>query len=251
MTALASDTVLAAFLVFCRIGGCLMLMPGVGGRHLPMQVRLFLALAVALAFVPLVGGLVEARVHGAAPAGLFLMIAAELVTGAMIGLLARIYVLALQSLAVFIAQAVGVATMPGLSVEDDAPQPTIATLFAFTATALIFLSDQHLELVRGLLDSYRRVPPGSLFGLQAALIDVVDQLTATFLLALRIASPFVIYSVVVNFAVGLINKFTPQIPVYFIATPFVTAGGLILLYLSIDQLLSGFLVAFSQWLRNG
>ena len=251
MTALSSDLVLSAFLVFCRIGGCLMLMPGVGGRHLPMQMRLFLALALALAFVPLVSGLVGPRLHGAEPATLLSMIGAEVITGALIGLLARIYVQALQSLAVFIAQAIGVATMPGLSVEDDAPQPTVATLFAFTATALIFLSDQHLELVRGLLESYRRVPPGSLFGLRPALVDVVDQLAAAFLLALRIASPFILYAVVVNFAVGIINKFTPQIPVYFIATPFVTAGGLILLYVSVEQLLAGFLTAFSQWLKAG
>lgn len=251
MSALSSDLVLSAFLVFCRVGGCLMLMPGVGGRHLPMQVRLFLALAISLAFVPLVEGIVAARLRDASEATLLSMIAAEILTGALIGLLARIYVLALQTLAVFIAQAIGVATMPGLSVEDEAPQPTIATLFAFTATALIFVSDQHLELVRGILDSYRRVPPGSVFGLRPALVDVVDQLTAAFLLSLRIASPFVLYSVTVNFAVGLINKFTPQIPVYFIATPFITAGGLFLLYMSIEQLLSGFLMAFSQWLRAG
>ena len=45
------------------------------------------------------------------------------------------------------------------------------------------------------------------------------------MLALRIASPFIIYSVIVNLAIGLTNKLTPTIPVYFISLPFVLFGG--------------------------
>ena len=37
------------FLAFCRIGGCLMLMPGFSNPRIPVQVRLFMAFA---AFVP-------------------------------------------------------------------------------------------------------------------------------------------------------------------------------------------------------
>ena len=76
-------------------------------------------------------------------------------------------------------------------------------------------------------------------------------LTAAFLVALRLASPFVLYAVAANFAVGLINRLTPQIPVSFIAGPFLTAGGLLLLYASIEPLLSAFLMAFGQWLKGG
>ncbi|OYX15275.1 MAG: flagellar biosynthetic protein FliR [Rhizobiales bacterium 32-66-8] len=251
MTAFTSASVLAAFLVFCRIGGCLMLMPGVGGRHLPLQIRLFLAIAISLAFVPMLYQGMEELARKADVASFVTMILAEVMTGATIGLLVRIYFLALQSMATAIAQAIGVATMPGISVDDDEQLPTIATLFAFTAMTLMFISDQHLELIRGLFESYGRIPPGALFAIRFALTDILDQLTAAFLLALRIASPFILYSILVNFAVGIINKFTPQIPVYFIATPFLTAGGMFLLYSTMDQLLTNFLMAFSQWLKAG
>ena len=39
----------------------------------------------------------------------------------------------------------------------------------------------------------------------------------------------------VNFAIGVTNKLTPQIPVYFIATPFVMLGGLFLLLLTVHD----------------
>lgn len=251
MSALAQESVLGAFLVFCRIGGCLMLVPGIGGRHIPMRTRLFLALGLALAFVPMVMDVVAPKVRAAGQGALLDMIVAETVTGALIGLLARLYLVALQFMANFMAQAIGLSGMAGVGLDEDEQLPVLASFLAMAATALIFLSDQHLELVRGLFESYRRVPPGSLFGMRLALVDLTDQLTASFLIALRLASPFVIYAVVVNFAVGLINKLTPQIPVFFIAGPFLTAGGLFLLHASAEPLLSGFLIAFSQWLKGG
>jgi len=49
MTAIGSDAVLAAFVLFCRIGGCLMLMPGFSNQRVPRNVRLFIAFSVTLA----------------------------------------------------------------------------------------------------------------------------------------------------------------------------------------------------------
>ena len=53
MSPIGPQTVLLVFLLFCRIGGCLMLMPGISSARVPAQVRLFIALAVTLALAPL------------------------------------------------------------------------------------------------------------------------------------------------------------------------------------------------------
>ncbi len=61
------------------------------------------------------------------------------------------------------------------------------------------------------------------------MIDFTDALSAAFLATLRIAAPFIVFAILVNFSVGLVNKLTPSIPVYFISMPFVlgrAAGGL-------------------------
>ncbi|WP_454916049.1 flagellar biosynthetic protein FliR [Xanthobacter sediminis] len=250
MNEAASLAVLVSMLVFCRIGSCLMLLPGVGGRNLPMQVRLFIAVALSFVFVPVVYGVVAPKAEHASVGRLLTMIFAEMLTGAMLGFLVRIYIAALETLMNFAAQAVGMAGITGMSVEDEISIPALANFFSFSAVALIFISDLHLELVRGLLDSYRRLPPGELFGFGAALTNVVDQFTNSFVVALRVASPFVLYSIGVNLAVGLINKFTPQIAVYFIAGPFITAGGLFLLYMGMSQFLALFMMAFGNWVRT-
>lgn len=250
MNEAASLAVLVAMLVFCRIGSCLMLLPGVGGRNLPMQVRLFLAVAFSFVFVPVVYGLVAPHAENVTVGRLLALIFGEMLIGALLGFLVRIYIAALETLMNFAAQAVGLSGITGMSVEDSLSLPTLANFFAFCAVALIFIGDLHLDMVRALLDSYRRLPPGEMLGFGPALASVVDQFTDSFVVALRIASPFILYSIGVNLAVGLINKFTPQIAVYFIATPFITAGGLFLLYMGMSQFLSLFMIAFGNWLRT-
>jgi len=61
---------------------------------------------------------------------------------------------------------------------------------------------------------------------------------------LRLGSPFIAYAILVNIGTGLVNKLAPQIPVYFISLPFVIAGALILMYLSIGNMLSLFADGF-------
>jgi flagellar biosynthetic protein FliR len=81
-----------------------------------------------------------------------------------------------------------------------------------------------------------------------ALNQLASRLTDAFVLTLRITSPFIVYSIVVNFSVGLINKLTPSIAVYFVSVPFVLIGGLLLLYLISDELLTQFMLGMSSWL---
>src|SRR5690606_13881237 len=137
-----------------------------------------------------------------------------------------------------------------MGLDEGGPQATVTTLFMTTAVTLMFVTDQHWVLVRGLVDSYTAVPPGRGIDVQLNLIEVTDQLTAVFFLVLRIGAPFLVYSILINFAVGLTNKLTPQIPVYFIAMPFVTAGGLFLLYFAIVEFMGVFIGAFGTWLMG-
>lgn len=251
MNSAAEAPLVAAFLIFCRLGACFMLMPAFSSSRLPAKVRLFLALGISYALAPLLGDGIARTVAGLSQAQLLLAIGGELATGGIIGLLARIFFLALQTLMTAAAQALSLATPSSMMADDEGQVPEIATLMALSAVTLLFATEQHWEILRALIDSYARLPPAGTFQTGASLALVVDRLTDTFLLALRLASPFLIYSVVVNFAVGLINKLTPQLPVYFIAMPIITAGGLLLLYATVDDVLRMFLEAFASWLVKG
>ena len=251
MTTVTPETFLAVFLIFCRVGGCLLIVPGFSSARVPPQVRLFIALAVTVAVAPILLEKFQGGLKGQAPATTLWWIVTETLTGLLIGLLGRIFFLALQTMAAAIALAIGFGSIPGTPIDESEPMSPIGSLIMMVATALIFISDMQWELFRGLIASYARLPPGEGFGTQLALIQITDQITATFLLALRISSPFIVYSVVVNLAVGLTNKLTPQIPVYFLSTPFVLLGGLLILYFLFTEFMTLFMADFAAWLSHG
>ena len=244
-----SELIFSVLLLFCRIGACLMIAPGVGNTQIPMQIRLFVAIAVTLALTPMLIG--QAKVAGLDPIAMTRDVALELLVGGLIGTLARLFFSALETLAFAAATMLGLANPFGVQVDQGQQAPPLATLLSLGATALIFVADFHWQIVIAIMDSYRTLPFGATFESRRSLSDMGAVLGQSFLIAARVASPFFLYSVVVNFAFALINRVTPSIAIFFIAPPFIAAGGLVMLYFAVRGEIGEFMAAFSQWLGSG
>jgi len=248
---LGPETVALVVLIFCRIGDCLMLMPGFSSPRVPMRARLFVALSLSLALSPL---LLDAVRRGAPDVGSLAFvraIGAELLVGGAIGLFGRLFFLALETLATAIAMSVGLSANLGAPIETEEPLPALASFVTLATTVLIFATDLHWEVVRGLVASYDAVPVTDGFRAQASLVRLTDIASQSFLASLRIASPFIVFALVVNLAFGLLNKLTPQVPVYFVAAPFALLGGLGLLYVAAKPALQIFIQTFTLWVARG
>jgi len=246
-----SESLLAVFLIFCRVGGCLMLMPGFSSSRVPVQVRLFLAVAVTLALAPLLISNMQSTLSDRSPVALLRLIASETIIGGLLGVLGGLFFLALQFMAVSVTMFFGFGNTPGTPIEDAEPSPPLASLITVTATVLIFVADQHWEVIRALLASYTAVPVSEAFTAGFGMVQLADAMSGAFFLALQISSPFIVYSLIVNLMFGIANKLTPQIPVYFISLPFVIAGGLLVLYFTIGEFLRLFMTGFMRWLAAG
>lgn len=244
--AAAADTVLGIAAIFARVGGVFLMAPGLSSSRIPTQAKLFIALALSLTLTPFLLPEAAAAMAARTPAEMLRVLAGETVLGLFIGLLLRLLLMALSFMAVATANLIGLGVIPGFSVDDNEPSQAVANLFNVTAITVLFLADLHHEILRGLVGSYEILPPGAVVSPGDALDAVATRAGETFLIALRLIAPFVIYSVVVNFAVGLTNKLSPQLPVFFVALPFVTAGGLILLTMGIREVMLAFADAFSQ-----
>lgn len=231
--------VLAAFLAFCRIGACFMLMPGFSSVRIPVHVRLFSAIAVTWALLAHLWDLIVPVVSRQIDV-LLVLVASELLIGATIGLVTRFYTLALQFAGAVIAMTGGFGAMAGSAVDEAEAQPPLTVIITTCALLLLFTLDFHHEIFKALIASYQVAPLGGLFDAQGALIDLTDTISQSFYLTVRLASPFIAYAILANLAIGLVNKLAPQIPVYFVSLPFIIAGALIMLYFGIGTLLSLF-----------
>jgi flagellar biosynthetic protein FliR len=235
--------VFAAFLAFCRIGSCFMVMPGFSSARVPMHIRLFIAIAVTWALLAHLWDAILPAVDRSADQ-MLLLIGSEILIGSTIGLVTRLYTLALQFAGAAIAVVGGYGGMGGTAIEEPDPQAALAAIITLCALMVLFAFDFHHEILRALIASYDVLPLSALFSPQSALIDIADTISESFYITLRLASPFIAYGILVNLAIGFVNKLTPQIPVYFISLPFILAGTLILMYFGIGVMLSLFADGF-------
>ncbi|MCY1664687.1 flagellar biosynthetic protein FliR [Rhizobium sp. SL86] len=236
-------TVLTLFLAFCRIGGCFMVLPGFSSARVPSNIRLFLSLGLSLAVMPVLWDTLYPRVS-ATPASMIGLIGSEMLIGIMYGMIARMYVLGLQFAGSILTMSIGFTAPGGHDVLEDMQETSLTSLITFSGLMLLFILDFHHMIFRALIDSYSVTPVGAVLEPQKLLITLTDTLRASTNIMLRLASPFLIYGLLFNVAVGLVNKLAPQVPVYFISTPYLITGGIFMMYLAIAAMIRQFADGF-------
>ncbi len=243
-------TVLALFAAFCRIGACMMVLPGFSSARVPMIVRLLVSLAVSMAILPVLWDVIYPRVSGTQTAYIQLVFS-EFIIGTMYGLIARFYVVGLQFAGAILSMSIGFSAPGAPDVLEDTAENQLTNLISFGGLMLLFAMDFHHIIFRALVDSYTTMPLGGMPESQKMLITLTDTLVQTFKLMLRLASPFIIFGLMFNVGIGLINKLAPQIPVFFISTPYLLVGGLFLVYLSIAAMVRQFAEFFPSVFVGG
>lgn len=242
------QVVFVAFTVFCRVGSAMMLIPGFGSARVPAPIRLMMALACGLALMPLLYAPVETQLLGYGESLRVYLLFNEVIIGLSLGLMARLFLLGLQFAATTAANAIGLAGVPGQPVDETEALPPLTNLISLAGVMVLIVGDVPQAMLRAVALSYTALPLR--LGVDAAwlLNNFLAVLADTSLLGLRLAGPFVVYALVVNIAMGLANKFTPQIQMYFASLGLVTLGGLILLFAAARPLLSIFSNALSSWI---
>ena len=168
----------------------------------------------------------------------------ETIVGLFIGLSARLFMLALGFMATAMGTVIGYGNLMGPGFEETDPQAALGTLLSMAALLLLFIFDFHHAVIRSLIASYSVIPVGLSLPTEQLLGNLAETLQESFVLLLRLGSPFIAYSLVVNLMIGVLNKLTPQIPIYFISLPFLIFGGLILMYFAIPTFLMLFVEGF-------
>lgn len=227
-------------IILGRIGSCLMLLPGFGSSRIPMRIRSLLAVAVSLAMFPLLFDQTMDIYLKKNPSEQITLLVVEIFNGVLLGLLARLFMVGLQFSATIVTNTIGLAPTPGAPMVDTEAVPPLVNFVSLCGTMIVFTSGMHLVLIKAIIESYYTVRMGSAFDIGWHIDQILSGLAKTSSLGLRLSAPYIIYSIIVNLAIGYVNKFTPQISVYFVTTGLVAIGGLFILLNSINDWLSLF-----------
>ncbi len=232
----------AAALVFLRVGAAMALMPAFGDQVVPQRVRLVLALAFTAIVLPAVAGQMQDLPSVPLAAG------EEVLAGLTLGIGLRLFVLALQTAGSIVAQTTSLSQLFAGATPE--PQPAIGNLLTMASLALAVQAGLHVRAAILFVMSYQILPAGRL----PAAADLAEwglqRIVAATVLALGLAAPFVIGSVVYNVALGVINRAMPQMPVSMVGAPVLTLGALVLMALASPLILVIWLEAFTAFLAN-
>lgn len=244
LSSISQDALLQAFVVFVRVGAIVSLVPAFGEQSVPARVKLGLALAFMMIVAPAAP---PAPAQAAAPAiaGLIL---AETVTGLFMGLMLRLFILALQVAGSIAAQSTSLSQLFGGATTD--PLPAMGHVLVIGGLALATIMGLHVQIAEFMINSYMLVPMGDVIPSDMLTRAGVAEISRAFALGFTLAAPFVIASLIYNVTLGVINKAMPQLMVAFVGAPAITAGGLIILMLAAPLMLSLWVEAMALFMMD-
>jgi flagellar biosynthesis protein FliR len=234
----------AALLVFARIGSAMMLLPGFGEVYVPQRYRLLFALIFSGLLLPVLAPVLPRL--PASPAELVLVLGSELVIGVFIGTMTRLILAALQIAGQIVSLQMGLSNAQVFNPMEASQDSIPSAFYAVLGVLLIFITNTHHLMLRGLVDSYAVFVPGHLPPVEDLSQTVAHAVAASFRLGIEMAAPFIVLGTVFFVGLGLIARLVPQLQVLFVTQPLQIMGGLLLMGLIAATGMGWFLQVFTQ-----
>jgi flagellar biosynthetic protein FliR len=109
--------------------------------------------------------------------------------------------------------------------------------FTLMAVVLLLGSGLYAVPLRALLEGYAVLPVGGGFLAGPGAEAMAAAVGQSFLLALQLMAPFLLLSVVLNVAFGLLARIAPQVQIYFLVVPGQILLGILLLGILLPAML--------------
>jgi flagellar biosynthesis protein FliR len=218
-------TFLAAMtLALLRVSGMVVFAPFFSSTALPVRAKAVFVLAVAWLLAPLVAALPNARADIN-----FTAILGELAIGLLYGLSLAL----LNEMLLFAGQIAGVQFSfslvnlmdPSSSIET----PLLGNLFQLMGTLVLITAGLDRILLASLFRSFRAVPLGTYAMVPITGLAIVRAAGGIFVAAVELAAPVLAATMLVEIAIALMGKLSPQLPVMSLTVPIKTLTGFVVL----------------------
>jgi len=232
-----STALLAVGAVLARVGAAVWVAPFLGGKLVPATVKTALAVALALVIYPQVIATVPG---GLSPAHAVAIVGKEALVGLALGFVVAVVFWAAEAAGRLVDTTRGANLAEVLVPQTGARTSPTGLLFFLLTVVLFLVLGGHRIFITALGASYQVLPLAAFpkidgIGVFALLCG---RLTADLLLlALALAAPVVAALFLADMILGLINRFAPQINVFFLAMPAKAVLGIGVLVLSVGLLL--------------
>jgi flagellar biosynthetic protein FliR len=236
---LLSTDLFKFLLVFSRLGMAMMLIPGLGGTLIPARARLLLAVSISFLLLPILGPKLPAMPQH--PWLMFLLLLGEVTIGLFFGVLTQVLMSALDMAGNFIGYAAGLTNAFVFDPVSESQSQLITGFLNTAAITLVFVTDTHHLMLRAMVDTYGIFTPGQMPPVEDMSVMLVSAAGKSFMVGIQLSAPLVVFSLVFNTGLGMLNRLVPQMQVFFVAMPIQILVGLSILMIALPPIMLWFM----------
>jgi len=197
-----------------RFAAFLVIAPPFSHRAIPAQVKVMLALGLALAVAP--------RLEPLADEGTPTFVAAlvtQALTGAALGFVVMMVFSAVQSAGGLVDMFGGFQVAAGYDPLGMTSGAVFQRFYQLLALVLLFVTDGHLVVVAGLVRTFDAIPLDGLVDTGRLAQTLSDGLGQMFLAALQIAGPMLVVLFLADVGLGLLTRVAPALNAFALGFP--------------------------------
>ena len=233
-------------LIVARLGTAIMFTPGLGGTLIAARTRLLLSVLLGFVLMPILNPMLPSMPVD--PMGMTVLLLGEVTIGAFFGILMQLLISPIDLAGSFISFSTGLSNALVADTLSAEQTPVVTTFLNTIALTLFLMTDTHHLLLRALVDSYGLFQPGAALPMGDFSQTLVRVAGESFSIAMRLAAPLVVFALIFNVALGLLNKLVPQMPVFFVGVPLQLLIGLSVLMIAIAPMMMIFIRYMSEGL---
>jgi flagellar biosynthetic protein FliR len=210
----------AMILTLVRVSGIVVFAPFISSAALPARTKAVFAAAVAFLLAPLVVAQSNARTE----IGLNSVLG-ELAVGLVYGIVLSL----LNEMLLFAGQIAGVqfsfSMVNLLDPTSNIQTPLMGDLFQLMGTLVVIAAGLDRIVLASMVRSFRAIPLGTFTLLPITAHAIVQAAGGVFLAAVELAAPVLAATMLIEIAVALLSKLSPQLPVMSLSVPIKTLVG--------------------------
>ncbi|KAA0947280.1 flagellar type III secretion system protein FliR [Pseudomonas sp. ANT_H14] len=217
-----------------RIAAVLMTMPVFGTTLVPKRVRLFFAVAIAVVLVP---GLPPMPTVSALDLSALLLIAEQILIGALLGFSLQLFFQAFVIAGQVISIQMGMGFASMVDPTNGVSVAVIGQFLTMLVTLLFLAMNGHLVVFEVLTESFTTLPVGE--GLVVSHFwELVGRLSWVLGAALLLVLPAITALLVVNIAFGVMTRAAPQLNIFSIGFPLTLVLGMGIFWIGMADILN-------------
>jgi flagellar biosynthetic protein FliR len=228
-----------------RIAALLMTMPVIGTQLVPMRVRLYLALAIAMVLVPTLPPMPQVD---AISLRTLLLVGEQVLVGALLGFVLQLFFHAFVVAGQIISMQMGLGFASMVDPTNGVSVPVLGQFYLMLVTLLFLAMNGHLVVFEVLAESFVTLPVGG-----GLLTDhywtVAGKLGWVMGAGLLLSLPAITALLVVNLAFGVMTRAAPQLNIFSIGFPLTLALGLVIVWIGLADVLAQYQVLATDALQ--